>query len=469
MEYDIFYPERVFGDSFTFNKWVPLMCADISNLWSFRQIYNCDPDSSVCIGHARRMKRRTKYSLPQASTPLHPPFFFRNHPVNYVTLTGRLVDVTEIVLHDHRFSIGTNLAVTLTVDDSSGDVAKCIIYTQQGVYNLRKMKNAIYEVQGYLTEHVMYGRQVRVIQIAKKNGLEDELQSWKEVMKIRHDVLTRHWDHLEMLALREAEDQKELEHGCQVDMEEEEGLDLVSELNGESNGVDSAPKVYCSFHRENSLLVQDPKSLVETRDGGVRLAASYRKTCLVSQNKVVLGYHSSRNSISFRRSESLKGIREALMPQQSCESGSALQQQTPALETASQARPLSTVEHQEPPCSPKKSPVKRQLVSPRKAHRYNNNIQLHIGHKNAKLKRTRSHHDTPPANVNRQNTRVDLKVTPIPLLEQQGHVINANKVFISSQIYIDKEPPVGWLGNQEAAALRGLLDPRLQRKLRVHK
>lgn len=87
MDNDLFYPEKVFDDSFTFGKWVPLLCADIAHLRPFKELYKRLPD--------------TKYTIPRSNGP----FFYRNHPINYIAITGTCQNALEIPIEGSKSDV----------------------------------------------------------------------------------------------------------------------------------------------------------------------------------------------------------------------------------------------------------------------------------------------------------------------------------------------------------------------------
>lgn len=87
MENDLYYAERVFEDSFTFGKWVPLICADVAHLRTFEEIYNRPVEE--------------QYSIPRSNGP----FFFRNHPINHVSITGYCHSAHEILIEGSKTNV----------------------------------------------------------------------------------------------------------------------------------------------------------------------------------------------------------------------------------------------------------------------------------------------------------------------------------------------------------------------------
>lgn len=84
MDNDLYYSEKVFEDSFTYGKWVPLLCADVGYLRPFDEIYKRAPLDG--------------FSLPRSNGP----FFFRNHPINYVAVTGHCHSAQQLPIEGTR-------------------------------------------------------------------------------------------------------------------------------------------------------------------------------------------------------------------------------------------------------------------------------------------------------------------------------------------------------------------------------
>ncbi|VVT51752.1 uncharacterized protein SAPINGB_P003201 [Magnusiomyces paraingens] len=270
MAYDQFYKEDAFASSLTFNKWVPLMCADVALLWTFKQIYNRPPDPRICLTSSPgNNKNNNKNKI--TNTLLYPPHFFRNHPINYVSVTGELIDVTEsqLGLDPEKNSLAI---LILTVDDGSGTTLKCILFTQQGAYNPNNLLHQVYQVQGFIIDSETFGRQLRIVQFARVKGLTGELDRWCETLRVRKTILTKHWDYDSGETDEDEDEDKDKDEDEQDEQEEEE----VNDNDESFKDIDKLPTMFCSFHRKNSVLVQTPNALVTTHTGGVRL--DLRKT-----------------------------------------------------------------------------------------------------------------------------------------------------------------------------------------------
>lgn len=313
MSLDQFYPEPNFVDSFTFGKWVPLFCADIASLCSFRQVYNRSANPSVCIFPSYTQRNKAlcthKHGSSLVSSEVKPgnddikgqePFFFRNHPINYVSLTGKILDIDEKPVGQNtkgvgnkekqsRLAVGNSSIIIFQLDDNSGKAINCMMYSDAGTYNIWNMKGRVFEVQGYVTEHILFGRQVRVTYFRKKKRIEQEISSWKEVLDVKRNVLCKHWDHSviqgqeEDLTLSKIAEGSEPQDAYNREEVEKNGK---AEIEIDSKSLTKLPTLYCSFLRQESLLVQAPSSMVHNDMGGIRLSDKFRKSTLVSKDVV---------------------------------------------------------------------------------------------------------------------------------------------------------------------------------------
>lgn len=87
MNHDLYYSERHFSSSFTYGKWVPMFCADIVHLRPFQEIYKRPPKDG--------------FEIPKSNGP----FFFRNHPIDYVTVVGRIQNAMVIDIEGSKANV----------------------------------------------------------------------------------------------------------------------------------------------------------------------------------------------------------------------------------------------------------------------------------------------------------------------------------------------------------------------------
>jgi hypothetical protein len=104
----IIYEEQYYVLSATFNRLVPLFCADLAMLQSFTQAYGRPPNDRGYHVNGRAFS---------------PPFLFGNHPINYVTLTGRCRDVQVLGGTGERGFAAVILSLT---DDTGGQPIEAI-------------------------------------------------------------------------------------------------------------------------------------------------------------------------------------------------------------------------------------------------------------------------------------------------------------------------------------------------------
>lgn len=264
MDVDYFYPEFTFIDSLTFGKWVPLMCSDLSTLFTFFEIYNRQPDPSVCV------QNNVKTSF---------PFFFRNHPINYVFLTGKILNPIENAFRPAKNSRNSKkqpstLAISFYLDDNSGEYASCVIYTHSGVYDIDAMKDNVYQVYGYITQHSIFGRQVRVTQVSRIQPGSQEIRAWKETMKVRQEVLCKHWNHF-----------KEGDHQDLTRYKKEQALTTEKDFYNSIINPSLQRILFCSFDRPNSLFTENPNSIQST-EKEVRLSKQLCISKYLSRSRV---------------------------------------------------------------------------------------------------------------------------------------------------------------------------------------
>lgn len=206
---DEYYDERHFGDSLTYNRWLPMCAHDVCCLDSFETIYErkCNLEGRGRI------------------------YFFRNHPINYVLLTGRCVDVSETSI---RSKTRPGVLYTFTIDDGSGQTMGCAYIYNTKNPGMFKNKGLILEVRGYIYDSPSFPRRISVcsFRVLKKSIAQE-----------RHLILAS----MEQVDVRK----RILENSWYCPEAEEEKMSLVRDLQSE-------PNEYCSFNRLPSVLLSRP-------------------------------------------------------------------------------------------------------------------------------------------------------------------------------------------------------------------
>jgi hypothetical protein len=163
---EVFYNEDKFMESVTFNKWTRMLCHDISLLESYDVLYG-----RPC-------------TLPGSANGA--PFFFRNHPINYVLLCARVVDIEN----------KTGSFWFLSVDDGSGSElrVRANLYIKDPI---ELLMGKLVEVRG-LIRHDQYGRSVdaRDIHLRDDRGhvpIQREFELYMEAINVRRHILSKVW------------------------------------------------------------------------------------------------------------------------------------------------------------------------------------------------------------------------------------------------------------------------------------
>jgi hypothetical protein len=199
---DCFYEENKFFKSFTFNNWVPLSCMDVSLLESYESLYG------------------QRSTIPQVKGG---PFFFRNHPINYVVVCGVVVEAE---------ARGDNRDVfVFTIDDGTGPQLTTVKWDAHG--DVDKYLKKFVEIRGQLAERPKFGRELQIRDIfLKEVSLKDQFIAYGEAMLVRSQVLSKSW----------------------VIPDEEDKQDRFDRRAF----IPTAPKAYCSLSRQNSILEAHP-------------------------------------------------------------------------------------------------------------------------------------------------------------------------------------------------------------------
>lgn len=202
-----FHDESEFPNSLTFNSWVPIACDDIHILLPFKQIYGREAQIS--------------------GTKDGGPFFFYNHPINYVSVRGYClcIDVAHLKREQDRIKI------SLTISDSSGKSVNAVKFTYAQDPYYRSLHGKFVRVNGYLgLNRNTMEREIKVHDVCVAAiTLKEEFLLAEEVMTLRQRILMRPW------RIKSNVDKKPQQSGSIVDTN--------------CNNLK-----YCSFHRQNTTL-----------------------------------------------------------------------------------------------------------------------------------------------------------------------------------------------------------------------
>lgn len=166
-----FPDESEFSKSLTFNSWVPIACDDIHILIPFKQIYGREPRIS--------------------GTKEGGPFFFYNHPINYVSVRGYClsVDVAHLKREKDRIKI------SMTISDSTGKSVEAVkfSYAQDPYY--KSLQRKFVRVNGYLgLNRNTMEREIKIHDICvAASTLKEEFLLAEEVMVLRQRILMKPW------------------------------------------------------------------------------------------------------------------------------------------------------------------------------------------------------------------------------------------------------------------------------------
>ena len=219
LEQDVLYPKEYFSQSLTYNKWLPIACLDIRMcLKAYRDLYL--DDKSPIVGEDRG------------------PFFFRNHPINYVCVTGYCSDV---ILHKSNDRV---FAYTFTVSDGTGATIECFKPETLAKEWYETYRNKVVEVKGYLYQKGHFPLQIKVRDIgclkATKFNIRYMTLAGEELVKVRQEILAQRW------------------------------ICRVAGLASTDDSVDKDPVEFCSLSRQPSNLISHSsfsESIQKSQDG----------------------------------------------------------------------------------------------------------------------------------------------------------------------------------------------------------
>lgn len=155
----------MFDLSVTFNQWTRMTCHDISLVESYESLYGCP------------------YEPPYGQSLIRPeaPFFFKNHPINYVSLCGR---VRQVAQKADNFWI-------VTIDDGTGTEVDVKFRRSRSPVRIHEF----IEVRGHIVDHKKYGRGVYPRDIWRFGdvSLEEEFLAYMEAIRLRRHILSATW------------------------------------------------------------------------------------------------------------------------------------------------------------------------------------------------------------------------------------------------------------------------------------
>lgn len=223
---DVFYHEKYFGDSLTYNRWLPLCARDILYLDRYEDVYGRsqglskrNPEDDNNNNKRRRISSNAEI------------YFFRNHPINYVLITGRCINVKETVL---RKKIIPGVLYMFTIDDGSGVSIDCVNFYRTKDLNIFSNEGRILEVRGTIYDAPTFPRRINVSHYRplRKSIPEQKhlILASMERIDVRRNVLEPGWY-------------------CPSAEEEENPVNTFEGGNKETE--------YCSFNRFPSVLLEN--------------------------------------------------------------------------------------------------------------------------------------------------------------------------------------------------------------------
>lgn len=167
----------------------------------------------------------------------------------------------------------------MTVDDGSGTTLKCSKFTYNGAHNTRKLIGRVFEVQGYIIHHSLFGREIRVVQINECTCLDHEIASWSEALKLRREVLSKHWNYGKRTdSILSSNPRQTVSISASRTSPPCNSYSLDQEMAwrlGSLAPTTTAPLLFCSFDRKNSVL-SESGAVIET-ELGVTPSQAYKK------------------------------------------------------------------------------------------------------------------------------------------------------------------------------------------------
>ncbi|KAA8907664.1 hypothetical protein TRICI_004955 [Trichomonascus ciferrii] len=207
-------------------------------------------------------------------------YFFRNHPINYVLLTGRCVDVGETSI---RSKTRPGVLYTFTIEDGSGPMIGCAYIYNTKNPGMFRNKGLMLEVRGYIYDSPGFPRRISVcnFRVLRKSVAQERhlILASMEQVDVRKRILENSW------YCPEAENQKR-----------PVARDLVSE-----------PNEYCSFYRLPSVLLSRPDYRQSIREAE-RNETSETEISRISTNGTVPDAHHQPTHQSYLLGNSMNPI-----------------------------------------------------------------------------------------------------------------------------------------------------------------
>ncbi|CAN6674468.1 hypothetical protein TRVA0_054S00452 [Trichomonascus vanleenenianus] len=201
------YNPEIFRRSHTFGKWLPIACRDILELETFKAAYGYPCPDKLRIG-----------SSPNVETV----FLCRNHPINYVLVTGKCVAVD----YSHYPDSG-KYVYQYHIDDDTGP---SVIALKECYFQLvgeeARIKNRYVEVRGYLMEKKGHSRKIsvrgiRVLKTTRSNNsvltpFRRYLLASLESLTVRQVVLSKNWADSEEVVESQLDVAEDPTHYCSL-------------------------------------------------------------------------------------------------------------------------------------------------------------------------------------------------------------------------------------------------------------
>lgn len=174
---------------------------------------------------------------------------------------------------------------------------KCSKFAYQGAHRIRNLVGKVFEIQGYIIHHAAFGREVRILQMSQVTSLDGEIQLWSEALKLRREVLSKHWNHGQQQSSSSSSSSFTADYNVlSTNPEFAVSMSTRGDDTGCSSGsgsrkqvienemawrlgslapINDAPLLFCSFDRKNSTLAVSG-SIIETENGVTPSQAHYQ-------------------------------------------------------------------------------------------------------------------------------------------------------------------------------------------------
>lgn len=232
-EKDVFYPETVLDTALTLSCFVPMSCSDILLMDPFEKIYG----------------KKCEIPLPDRSTG--GPFFFRNHPILFVSCFGKCQFVER--------KSPSNLLI-MSLDDSSGKPIEIVRFKDTTVDPQKMYDNKYVHIKGIVSETKGFPRSIAINQISVVEDVEPayEFDVYDEAMRLRENFLSKRWvvddSKLVSQSTPSKNNKDEWEVAGQEDHEEIEGTKQDEESSAPSYQYVPVPTQYCVWSQESQAI-----------------------------------------------------------------------------------------------------------------------------------------------------------------------------------------------------------------------